>query len=227
MASDNVTVWGDRECADGQKQPTNAGHQKQQARHEEEMVNAGQNVLDAQDKICARNLEAVRRGLYNERRRGRCKSPNLRRTIKTFNAHQNVNHSGGEPFDVNGAAREPPIALHAPTVTESIVDGRRAYLADLDAALRQPHVDAEAIDPHRAQGLSKERRTFQDPSGVIPGTPAGLHARSPLARVERTGLRLPRESSWQTRVRGSFFAVVGPLIFEGDRVVFQQRLITR
>ena len=113
------------ERGDGLHQPPAAARDDQQREHEQQMVDAGQDVLDAEHGVSAGDLQRARRGFDHERRSGRREPRDLRGAVETFQAHEHVGHRRAETGDVNRAAGQSARALHGPALGEGVVDHRR------------------------------------------------------------------------------------------------------
>ena len=72
--------------------------------NEQEVIYAGQNVLDTEDGERAGYLQPARRGFDDEGRGGRGEAGDLGRAVETFQTHKHVGHCRGETGDMNGAA---------------------------------------------------------------------------------------------------------------------------
>ena len=57
---------GERECGDGCDQATHAGHQNQQRKNEQKVVDAAQDVLDAEQEVGSSHFKPARLGRNRE-----------------------------------------------------------------------------------------------------------------------------------------------------------------
>ncbi len=134
----------DREGGDGLHQPPAAARDDEQREDEQQMVDARQDVLDAEHSISAGDLQRTRRGFHDERRSGRREPRDLRGAVETFQTHEHVGRRRAETGDVNRAAGQSARALHGPAFGEGVVDHRTPRRGDVRAARRKFHVESEA-----------------------------------------------------------------------------------
>ena len=114
----------DGEGGDGLHQPPAAARDDEQREDEQQMVDAREDVLDAEHDVRAGDLQRARRGFHDERRSGRREPRDLRGAVETFQTHEHVGRRGGETGDVNRAAGQSAGALHGPALGEGVVDHR-------------------------------------------------------------------------------------------------------
>jgi hypothetical protein len=122
--------------------PTTA-RDDEQREHEQEMIDAGQNVLDAEHEVGPHNLPMARGCLDQERRVGGCQSFDLRCTVAAFHARQHVGERRGETLDADGATAQSTRALHTPALGVGVGDKDPARLGQVHAACRQMHIERQ------------------------------------------------------------------------------------
>jgi hypothetical protein len=111
--------------------------------HEQEMIDAQQDVLDAEHEVGAGDLQRARHGVHHERRRRRREADDLRGSVAAFHAHEHIGHRRAETGDMNRAAGQTAGALNAPVFRKGAVDEGGTWLAQVGGAGRELHVEAE------------------------------------------------------------------------------------
>ncbi len=167
---------GDRvrqsEGADRLQEHPAVGDDQQQAEHEQQMVHAEQDVLDAEPQVAHRPLPAGGLAAEHDRGRDRPQHVALEPPVGVVDAHQNVGDGRFEPADAQSLAGQATRALEGAAHDlgagrELLPVGRRESAAlwhhrrdpDLDLAARRPL-------PQQAVGL---RTGFGDLEQARPG----------------------------------------------------------
>ena len=101
------------------------------------MIEAEQDVLDAEPQVGRRDREPARRRLHDEAGGSRRETRHLRRAVTALDAHQGIRQRRLETGDLDRLADEPSGALHAPPLGDRGADVDAHWLRDRGAARRQ------------------------------------------------------------------------------------------
>ena len=105
-----------RERGDRRDQPPRALHQDHQRQHEQQVIEADQDVLDAEHGVGMRHLEGPRAGGDDKARREWQHASDLRRAVAALHAHQHVDAAGSQVREFDRLASQPAFGLHAPAL---------------------------------------------------------------------------------------------------------------
>src|ERR1019366_8203012 len=111
---------------------------------EQKMVNACQDVLDAEHSVSTRDPHRACRCRDHKRRRRRREPRYLRGTVEMLQTHEDIDRGRTKAHDANRAATESARALYCPAFGVGTVSHRTAWLGDVCAARGQLHVKSKA-----------------------------------------------------------------------------------
>ena len=151
----------------------------QQGQHEQQVVEAEQDVLDAEAQVRPGEGEGARGGGHHERRRRRRQAVGLLRAVAALDAEQDVGERRAEALHGDGMAIEPAGASHGGTLDEGVAGPRVLARCNRGAVRGQCRPDAEALVASRGAATIAARHV-----GLRP-------AQLQVAGAQLRGLRLP------------------------------------
>ena len=108
------------------------------------MVEAEEDVLDAELEVSAGRLERARRRNDRERRRARRQPRGLRGAVEPFEANQDVSQGGAEAADGDRGSGQAVLSPDTPPLDRGIADEDRTRLARAFCAGRKLDMQGKA-----------------------------------------------------------------------------------
>ena len=124
----------DSERSNGCDQRAPAAHEKDKCEDKQQMINAEQYVLNAEDQIRSYNIQRARILRYQDSRGIRNKAVCEDATIKKIYLQQNIGLSRSEPVNDKLTATQPCFALQFSVHQSGIVDNEATYVVNDNAA---------------------------------------------------------------------------------------------
>ena len=173
---------GDRERGHGLDQLPAAPRDDQQRQDKEQMIDASENVFDAEHEVGAYDGQRARCGLHDKRRSRRREPRDCRRAVEPLLTNYHLGRGGAETGDVDRAAGQPARALHRPALGEGVVGHRSSWRGEVRAGRQEVPRTARGGDSLPAPAPSRTGRTFLARSGGVRDTRDELRARSRTRR---------------------------------------------
>lgn len=108
------------------------------------MVEAAENVLDAEREIRERGLRGSERRLHHERRASGRQALDLRGAVETFHAREHVRRAGGAADDLDRAADQTTRPLDAPALRVAVRGELPSTRLDVHRSHGETHVERQA-----------------------------------------------------------------------------------
>ena len=182
---------GNRERRDGDDQPPAVAHDHDQRQHEQQVIEAGQYVADAEHRVGADDFERARALLECECRAHGEDPRQLLGAVGALHAHQHVKIGGREAAEFDRLAFESARNARAPALGDRAGGVDAVTRADLHRAGREQRF-------HLERGLGIERRHL--PLDVV-GFPVDL-LQLQIGRAKHVGERRRGEPQCQRGQHG-------------------------
>ena len=141
---DQRDAVGDREGRDRRQDAFAAAHDQQQGQHEQQVVDAAEDVLDAEHQVAPGHFAAAHRRRYGETRPVDRQALDLRTAVEAHDAGDDVGDADRVALDRDFLPDQPAGNPHLPALVPGAVDFHHARLARDLGRLRQTHVGRQA-----------------------------------------------------------------------------------